>query len=228
MKANAALKDMCKQKDLLMQQVLQFNFNLISYVHPDRLPSSIPANWILSLQTTPRSKRKLNSFLQYQFNLGGQFCFDFSNPVSRLALLDLVALKQLMLVAGTACYAEVIAKFIEKSKINQFKESVGESYYTFAVKRAAILFRNKPEIQLPPLQETNFVSNIFNAGKELIERALEGEPLAILKRLELKFEPELKWHFQHDTAQESKEKIWAFLKKLILNEINPTLRSCFN
>jgi hypothetical protein len=229
MKADAALKTVYKGTHPLSKAIIDFNFDISAYIHKTRMPDTIPSNWLDTFQKSARGKHRLNTLLRTHYGLQSEYCFDFEATDKRLLLLTADIINRLMLVAGVAYYSDTMALLIEKSKIQALKTAIGEDLYVFALKKVPILFKNRPAIELPDLfVSMDMLATIISVGKELIESIVSGKSIALIKRFELKFSHDNTWNLTRSVTPQLYTQIWNFLKKLLVCEINPALKVCFN
>lgn len=229
MKADAVLKTIYKGSHSLSKPIIDFNFNLAGFIHPTRMPVTVPQVWLKAFQKSVRGKHRLNTILSAYYGLQAEYCFDFEESSKRLMLLNADIINRLVLVAGVTYYSDAIALLIEKSKIQFVKAAIGEELYMFALKKVPILFKNRPAIDLPDLfTSADILVTINNVGKKLIEYIVSGKPQALIKRFELKFSHDITWNLTRNASPQLYAHIWTFLKKVLVCEINPALKVCFN
>lgn len=238
----------------LFEQVWRFNVEPASYAdrsHLKKLGLQEPA--IAQLKSTRGGLRLLSKLLLEKTGLINQAALEFSKAPQRLALLDQETLFQLMAYAGSAIYSAQMALVLSREERAQLIEQVGEGPYQFGVQRSAFPGGENHFLEFinsfAPSTAANrpnpvLVTQIFEAGQRCIEICLAGEPHALTERFILKFpsvdeggaySPDLRqqirsprFHFPIRVGQEDKEKIWQFLYRLLIREISPGLKLCFN
>lgn len=227
MQTSAILRDFYKRKDELFSLICHFNAAPADYLHPSYLEGVLPKGVIDTLLASERGKQKLNQLLMHKFNLKGFFYTDFRPLHLRLALLDPKTLLDLVLHAGAIYYSKNIVQIVEKNLLLDLKSKIGDDIYMFAVKKAPLFSRVKPQITTLSPNPSNLYLGIIAAGQRMLEHLFSSEPASIHQRLQLKLPANYTWSFTRSGTDIEKTNIFSFLHRLLIKEINPNWQLCF-
>ncbi len=227
MQISALLKEFYQRKDELFSLICHFNAAPAEYIHPSHLASAIPKAVFDALLASERGKTKLNELVLQKFKLKGAFHTDFRLLHLRLALLDPQTLANLVLHAGAIYYSKNIVQVVEKKALLDIKEKIGEAIYTFAVKKAPLFNRLKPQITTLSPNPSNLYLGIIAAGQRMLEHLFSSEPASIQQRLQLKLPADYSWSFTRSGTEAERTNIYSFLHRLLIKEINPNWQLCF-
>lgn len=227
MQTSAVLKEFYQRKDELFSLICYFNAAPAEYIHPSYLESAFPGAILDALLASERGKRKLNELVLQKFKLKGVFHTDFRPMHLRLALLDPKTLENLILHAGAIYYSKNIVQVVEKKALLDIKEKIGDAIYTFAVKKAPLFNRVKPQITTLSPNPSNLYLGIIAAGQRMLEYLFSSEPVSVQQRLRLKLPASYSWSFTRNGTEPEKTHIYFFLHRLLTKEINPNWHLCF-
>lgn len=227
MQTSAVLKEFYQRKDELFSLICHFNAIPAEYLHPSHLEPVIPRSVFGALLSSERGRMKLNELVLQKFKLKGVFHTDFRSMPLRLALLDPQTLENLVLYAGVIYYSKNIVQVVEKKALLDIKEKIGEAIYMFAVKKAPLFNRVKPQITTLSPNPSNLYLGILAAGQRMLEHLFSSEPISIQQRLQLKFPATYSWNFIRSAPEAEKTNIYTFLHRLLIKEINPNWQLCF-
>lgn len=227
MQTSIILKDFYKRKDELFSLICHFNAALSDYIHPSFLEGVLPKDVIVALLSSERGKQKLNHLLMHKFSLKGVFYTDFRPLHLRLALLEPKTLQDLVLHAGAIYYSKNIVQVVEKNLLLDLKSKIGDEIYMFAVKKAPLFSRVKPQITTLSPNPSNLYLGILAAGQRMLEHLFSSEPASIHQRLQLKLPASYTWSFARSSTEVEKTSIFSFLHRLLIKEINPNWQLCF-
>lgn len=176
-----------QRKDKLPYSVWEFNYKPESYVHKSWISDLPNADLIKKLITEDNGQKstRLSHHLMDQLGFNGKFYFDFSDSLTRVALLSSKDLQSLVMHLGIMFHFDDIRHTIIKDLVVKYKVELGEDLYNFALIRAPKL-KNKQlkTIHLPktmPIKQKVLVS-----GLVCLFTAVKINPVALLKRLVIK------------------------------------------
>lgn len=225
--ASGYIRNLYDREDTLFKLVVDFNCRPSSYLHSSYFEGVLTDNVFKSIYQTQRGQSKLNSLLLKKFNLKHIFYTDFQLPYLRLALLDPATLSQLSFYAGVIYYNSNITKIVEKKTLLSIKEQLGENVYFFAIKKASLFSRIKPQLTSLNPNPSNLYAAVLTAGQRLLEYLFTECPFSLTQRLQLKFPSSYTWNFNRTVSDDEKRNIFAFLSRLLIKEINPNWQTCF-
>ena len=122
----------------LADRALEFNRYPTRYAHPSWMPEGW-APWVARMAGNEVLEADLGRSLLQTWDLDASPCFEFAPPARRLALLDPAILRRTVLLAGLARHADEISRLIERERVRELKEQVGEAAYRFVMLRAPLL-----------------------------------------------------------------------------------------
>lgn len=215
---------LAQRSPALWSRVRDFNFALSRDATATRLPD-IPAPVLAALNASPRGARRLSEQLLAREHVDPALCLDFQEPPRRLALFEPAVLDRLTSYAGAAIYADRLARIIDGSVLRAVRQSLSVDLYSFALRRAPFFHRPPPELlsrhQGTPDAPENYLRVIQRAGQDAVEVCLAGAPVTLTRRFALKFPADRAWRFDLDPKPGLRDKTWAFLHRLTLQEIAP-------
>ena len=207
---------------------LMHRFNCQPHIHPDYY-SSLPQPVTQLLLNSRRGRGRLAHWVMTQREFDAVGFWDFANPRRRLALLQPSELSELIRYVGTAVHANQIARTIDRNSLTQYRETLGEPLYNFAVKRAPLLIRKMPEgLATPRESNQQIVQWISATGQSCVNFCLRSEPADLRTRMELALPAAEGKELDVEVTEELQESVWNLTKRILLTEIAPQLRSCFN
>lgn len=172
----------------LAAAIVEFNCFPSRYAHASWFTALPHGALLLRLRASPRIAQRLSRHLLAAWGLEGQYCFDFSAPPARLALLDSSTLTQLVLYAGLTATAAYVRQTVERDKVAALKQRLGEPAFLFALKRAPFLGGASPlPVALRRAAPEAFYRITLVAGLQCLAASLSGREPALLRRLLFKF-----------------------------------------
>lgn len=172
----------------LAAAIVEFNCLPSRYAHDSWFTALPHGALLLRLRESPRIAQRLSRHLLAAWGLEGQYCFDFSTPPARLALLDSSTLTQLVLYAGLTATAAYVRQTVERDKVAALKQRLGEPAFLFALKRAPFLGGVVPlSTALHRASPDAFHRITLLAGLQCLAASLKGRERALRRRLLFKF-----------------------------------------
>jgi chloramphenicol O-acetyltransferase len=182
----------------------EFNFLPLRYIHPSWLKTIPGGRYLEGMRSFSRTEYRLSRYLLSYLGLENQYCFDFTNQVNTIALLDEKRLSEIVRYAGLVINREQIRKIIAQEDIVQLRNKMGEKAYLFALKRAPFI-GTIPDFRSTEYKSENLLTSITISGVQCLVTLFSGNT-AILKRLFLKFPITWESYSQLSTEDISKER----------------------
>ena len=215
-----------------IHEVLESNlqlFRLICTFNPAPQPEDIPA-WFskevtAELLESPRARLRLLQLTYRKNAVNTPSFYDFRQARLRLALMDPPTLRTLTLWSGAAVYSPMLAKIIDKSTRTAVQSLLSPEGFSWAIKRAPLLATLTPDLslgsQLPATQA------IWQGGQACIQACLSGMPESFNQRVLSKLPSEVNWNLATRITPESREETWRFVGRILLKELAPQWKPCF-
>jgi len=162
----------------------EFNFLPLRYIHPSWLKTISGGKYVEKMRSCTRTEYRLSRYLLSCFGLENEFCFNFTDQVKSIALLDNDQITKVVQHAGLAVNREHIKKIIARDDVVQLKQQIGEEAYVFALKRAPFL-GEIPEFPSSYKSE-HMPTNIIVSGIRCLATIFSDDS-AVFKRVLLKF-----------------------------------------
>jgi hypothetical protein len=125
--------------DRWRKTALIFNTQPAAWLHDswfDLLPHGAMAR---RLSAVPQATPQLSAYLLRAFGLERNYCENFTNPWTRLALLDGLALESLFLHVGLALRGHELQYEVMGERLRPLKQALGVEEWKFAIKRVPLL-----------------------------------------------------------------------------------------
>jgi hypothetical protein len=214
---------MCRPSDQKAIKNLIHAFNRYpgGYAHASWLEARIDTGHFETLRKSRRGMRGLSRVLLRQNNLHDKFCYDFSAPVLRLALLPPDLLGKLTLFYGLAVNHRQLAEMVGRQTLTAVKQQVGASAYQFAVKRAPLILGAEPAGQRSWDGQGEFGVFAAQIGVAFFLSLFHEAPLAVTLRLVLKFPKD---RVQGVVVRRPGPNQWLLFKRILLSEVDPRWR----
>lgn len=191
----------------LHQRLLAFNYYPSQSLHPswwpqlqgwatkqgksvnhDEMPEELTPEQLTALNA--RQAYLVSSWLLKQFNLDGQFDFDFHSPDKQLLLQSPAQLQMLRNYLTALLYHPFIASLLAAKKVKAIKQVLGDESYQFAVKQAPLLLNQIPEF----LQKHMLESDVLDfTDPEKLGEQLNQAGTALLASAVGQYAPALQW-----------------------------------
>ena len=181
----------------------EFNFLPLRYIHPSWLKTISGGRYLEEMRSCSRTEYHLSRYLLSCFGLENDYCFDFTDQVKTIALLDDNKLTEIVKYAGLVINREQIKKNIAREDIVKLKQMIGEKAYMFALKRAPFM-GTVPDFPSTEYKSENLITNITVSGVQCLATLFSGNA-AVFKRVFLKFPITWKPYTQLSTLYISKE-----------------------
>lgn len=172
-------------KDSLEFSICEFNFLPLRYIHSSWLETVRRGTLLSKFRGCRRTEQRLSRYLLAEFELHGQYWFDFSDPCKCIALLDGNKLAQLVLYTGLAVNAARIKGTILGKEVLKLRRDLGEDAYLFALKDASLFGLTSEVASLPRYSKCMLVQAKICGIRCLATVFPEGTP-AFTKRMLLK------------------------------------------
>ena len=176
-------------KNELSQAVWCFNFRPGSYLHPSWLTTMPDGQVMLALFGQKRGESRLVQHMMQRLGLHDSVFFDFSKPLSRLALWRGQELEQLILCLGAVFHFQVLRRIVIRDDLLKVQQVLGDDLYRFLQQRAPLLTHNvTTDIDFPA--HMGLKKRFTLAGMLCLRAAFVGYPPAFWKRLAYKLDRE--------------------------------------
>ncbi|MCK5725549.1 MAG: SctK family type III secretion system sorting platform protein [Thiotrichaceae bacterium] len=219
------------RKDKMPYSVWEFNYKPESYVHESwvsDLPNAELIQKLIQEDNGEQRSTRLSHHLMSQLGFNGKFYFDFSDSLTRVALLKSDDLQTLVMHLGLMFHFDDIRHTITKDLVVKYREELGKDLYQFAL-TIAPKFKKKQlkSIRLPkdmPIKEQVLVSGLI-----CLFTAVKSNPVALLKRLLIKLPREWFDLYVHYSSKLKRipggQGGNANIVKLILSDLNIEVKS---
>jgi hypothetical protein len=212
-----------EKKENIPYPVWEFNYKPERFVHHSwvsNLPNADLIQKLINEDSSQKSTR-LSHHLMSQLGFDGKFYFDFSDPITKLALWHGNDLEKLVYHVGILFYFDEIRHKIAKNDVRKYRTELGSELYNFALKRAPSLKKKQlKQVVLPssmPIKQ-----KVLVAGLIALFTAMKGYPVPLLKRLVVKLPR--KWfdafvHYSKDTEIPGGSSGNIAIVEIIMNEL---------
>ncbi|MGB3918746.1 SctK family type III secretion system sorting platform protein [Thiothrix litoralis] len=173
----------------LSQAVWRFNFRPDSYLHASWLATMPDGQVMQALFGQTRGEGRLVQHMMQRLGLRDSVFFDFSKPLSRLALWRGQELEQLILYLGAVFHFQALRRIVTRDDLLKVQQLLGDDLYRFLQQRAPLLTHNvTTEIAFPA--HMGLKKRFALAGMLCLRAAFADYPSAFWKRLAYKLERE--------------------------------------
>ncbi|WDE02223.1 SctK family type III secretion system sorting platform protein [Thalassomonas actiniarum] len=152
------------------------------------MPESLTPEQLDSLNTG--QPYLVSSWLLKQFNLDGQFDFNFDSPEKQLFLQSPPELQRLRNYLTALLYHPFIASLLAAKKVKAIKQVLGDEGYQFAVKQAPLLLNQIPEFLQKHMTTTD---TLDFSDPEKLDQQLNQAGAALLATAAGQYGPALQW-----------------------------------
>jgi len=165
--------------------IWEFNYKPERYIDTTWLETIPNGKLLEKLRQNKRDTSQLSHYLLSQLGFNGQFFFDFSDPIARVALSPPENLKKLVEYIGVTYQQHDIRRTITKAEVAIMKDNIGENVYQFGL-------QSSPEITKKPLtyfafkDEVTLKQRILITGIICLNNSFKYQPTALRKRLLIK------------------------------------------
>ncbi len=168
--------------------VWEFNYKPERYVHDSwlsNLPNAELLQRLIAEDSGNQKATRLSHHLMGQLGFDGKFYFDFSDPITKLALWSTEDIQKLVYHVGILFYFDEIRHQITRDDVKKFRSELGVELYNFALNNAPRLkSKQLKQVDLP--NTMSIKQKVVTAGLISLFTAMKGYPLALLKRLVVK------------------------------------------
>jgi hypothetical protein len=166
-------------------KIWEFNYKPDRYIDKSWLETIPNGKLLEKLRNNNRETSQLSHYLLSQLGFNGQFYFDFSDPISRIALSTPQDLKRLVSYIGITYHKEQICKAITKKQIVELQKIIGSDVYQFGLKWGSII-NQKDITQVPFPANYELKKKILISGIICLHSSFQHQPMALRKRLLIK------------------------------------------
>jgi hypothetical protein len=199
----------------------EFNRYPTRYAHPSWIPEGW-APWLPRLAGRGRAEAELGQGLLKAWGLDGRPCFDFAPSARRLALLDATPLRRTVLLAGLARHAGEISKLMERGRVLELKEQVGEAGYRFVTLRAPLLAGPLAEGAGTMAEGSDWLTRSWAAGLGMLGACLGAEHAGLAARLTVKFPRDCAPYLGAGGGQGTTDGYMRLFRRVLVKEVDPT------
>jgi hypothetical protein len=199
---------------------MEFNRYPMRYAHPSWIPEGW-GPWAARLAGQDRAEAGLGRGLFEVWGLDARPCFDFAPPARRLALLDAAQLRRTVMLAGLARLAGEISRLVERSRVLELKEQVGEAAYRFVTQRAPLLAGPLTEGANAASAGTDWRERALAAGLGMLGACLGTEHAGVAARAALKFPRVYSPYLGAGGGQGTNEGYLRLFRRVLAKEVDP-------
>ena len=204
----------------LAPKAAEFNRYPTRYAHS----SWIPENWGPRMQRMTgngRAEAKLGESLMGAWKLDARPCFDFAHPARRMALMDAAPLQRTVLLAGLARHADEISRLMERSRVMDLKNQVGDDAYKFVTFRASLLAGPLAAGGNAAAPGHDWRARSMAAGLGMFGACLGGGRDGVAARVGLKFPREYAPFLAAGGGEGSVDGYMRLFRKVLAQEVDP-------
>jgi hypothetical protein len=217
------LRAIFRERRLLTDAVLAFNFAAAAQIHPERLPEG-PAGLVARrLLAGTAGVRRLSVDLGWI--LGGvnpPFCLsEFEDPRLRAALLPRELLEKVVACLGLAVNHRRISRLIARADVLALRAAWGADACEFALRRASFLVGEADWARLSePGEGAPAADEVQAGGLRILAACFRGAPPGLMARLRLKLPKSADACFPSDgTPQDAGDAAWRLLRRTAIQEL---------
>lgn len=186
------------------------HFHPASYLHDSWIDTLPYSELIRRLRSVPKVTMRLSQYIDTTLTLEPRYWYDFSEPSTRLALLDTPSLESLFFYLGLTLRRNEISREIMGETLRTLKRTLGETALQFVLKEVPLL-GTVPEFPFEPAK-THQKERLTIIGAKYCAHFL---PYALVQRMALKLPFE--WYAYFSTTQSTPVLLPRFVRKLIKN-----------
>ena len=208
----------------LADKAAEFNRYPTRYAHPSWMPDGW-APWVDRLAGRADSvakglEAKLGEGLLAEWELDARPCFDFAPPARRLVLMDAAPLRRTVLLAGLARHADEINRMMERGRVRELKEQVGEAAYLFVMHRAPLLAGPLTAGANAASRGRSWSARALAAGLGMLGACL-GDHAGLAARVVVKFPRDFAPYLGAGGGQGTAEGYLRLFRKVLVKEVDP-------
>lgn len=229
-------RELLDEKPALLKEIIRFN-------QTGRAPdtdSGVSAPLEAALLRHPdllaaRAERQRAEVRRFEETPHDAGAWDFEDESSRLMLLNESEAKRLFILAAAALSGDEIAHALQKAEREALLQAIGSDAYRWAILRGrfqtgslARVFEDfapgTPLSQRVPLLASFLLQCLSKAWSE----ALKARSLALQKSFTGERPATFETRAASDEALSLRRRIWFFMKKIIVRELEPSCQRYFN
>ncbi|MBD3315438.1 MAG: hypothetical protein GF344_06595 [Chitinivibrionales bacterium] len=225
----AFIRELFAKKSSLLKEIYEFNALPSRYVdsswHTFFFSFPLPMNRMKH----PAMEKKLSQVVLESIQMRGEWFFDFSDPLKRIALVPSETLQRAAYMGGAGLLSGRIRKMIEKPKADLVKKNLGESAYYFALKRAPLIMNVEYEdVDSIDLFGPELADDVLRMGISLLGACFSFAPESLRRRVKLKLPKSYSGLFLHPHSTRDSRKHLYLFRRILLQESGTLCRNLLN
>lgn len=163
-----------------------FNVQPSTYCDREWLPAGLRGPAADATLVRPSAHRYLSPWLLAELGIATEFHFDFSRPISRLALLPAAALRRALTLLGLVLHRDVLRRMVSRAELDQVAALTGSDEVKLArasVDDLPLMLRTEDTW---PAQGAALRATLERRGLALFWALLPVAPAALTRRAALK------------------------------------------
>lgn len=204
----------------LADKAMEFNRYPTRYAHSSWVPDGW-APWVARLAGRGVLESKLGEGLLAAWDLDARPCFDFAPPARRMVLMDAAPLRRTVLLAGLARHADEINHMMERGRVRELKEQVGESAYLFVMQRAPLLAGPLSAGANAAAGGKGWSARALAAGLGMLGACLGADHGGLAARVLVKFPRDCAPYLSAGGGQGTAEGYLRLFRKVLVKEVDP-------
>lgn len=222
------MRTIATENPQLLQMIAQFHWQPAKLIHNDRWPTSVPESVRRALHSNNRCEQRLSKFAAEHWGIDLKFRHTFESSAHRIALLLPEQLGTLALLCAATAHAESIVHSIDNASQTAYRQTLGPIGFHFVLKRASFVGRSLPPAwRAKPSSPSAIETSIRESGRKMIAACLDDAPEELQRRCSLAF-PQSATSNSDQPDPRDPEGVWPLVKRLLLTEIDPKLKPCFD
>lgn len=200
-------------EELPLLSLCAFNFRPLTFMHPSWYEGKT-TRLLRQLQKQDSELGGYDVYLLHKYRLHNHYCFDFSEPQSRLALAHSDVIERFIRLAGLVHLGGVIRRSIKASDVRKIRNELSIEEYNFAMNRAAFLMTHR-RITIKDTSLEGLSAKVDELGVMSLCALFQRQPDALLKRVKLKLHKALSGYFDVDTNDTDEDTAKLLAMKLL-------------
>lgn len=148
-------------------------------------------------------------------------CYDFSDPLHSIALIEKRDLDKLIVFTGMAVYSSAINKMIKGHQIRELKCHLGKEAYRFSLEVAPLYMGDLHFDDMVLSKPTPTSASIKQGGRTCIALSLGGTWRPLFDRLRLRFPTRANMPFTDEISESERSNYRTIVRKILFNEVIP-------
>lgn len=211
-------------------KAIEFNRYPTRYAHPSWMPNGW-APWAARLAESKgagAAEAGLGRSLLRLWGLDERPCFDFAPQARRLALVDAAPLRRTVLWAGLARHAGGISRLMERGRVLELKEQLGEAAYRFVTHRAPLLAGPLAEGAPASPEGADWVTRSLAAGLGMLGACLGAGNAGVAARVALKFPRGCAPYLDAGGGPGTADGYMRLFRRVLAKEVDPAWDALFS